>query len=72
MIDINVRLSGGEIGHALLNDPEETYHAFAGIAEDESPAEMIRFADEVAAYTDGRGPQVVALLRVLADKIEAS
>jgi len=71
MIDINVRLSGAEIGDALLSEPEELFYALAQMAVDESDQEMRAIAHDVAQYAHGdRAEEVVRFLRILADRIE--
>lgn len=69
-IDINVRLHGGEIGQALLGNPEEFYYTLEHIAEGENTQEMQAIAHDVAQYVGFKSREVVQFLRILADEIE--
>jgi hypothetical protein len=71
-IHVNITLHGGQIGEALLSEPEEFYYALQAVAEDESPQEMQAIAHDVAQYANGKAEEIVRFLRILAAEIEAN
>lgn len=69
MIGFEHRVSGSEIGRALVNDAEEMTYALIAMIEDAPEA----IGADLAVYlAEGDIDAVCDFLRLLADKIEAA
>lgn len=67
MISLEAMVSGGQIGRALLDDPEEMAYALTEISNHKTSG----YAAEVAEYAMSDIDQIVITLRELANAFEA-
>lgn len=68
MINLDAQYSGGQLGRALIQEPEELAYALQEFAD----GEQEKTIDEVAEYFAGNADQTANFLRRLADKIETA